>query len=301
MPSSAKLPEKNSTVFELHRNRLRGIAYRITGSVSDSEDALQEAWLRWQALPADQVDRISEPRAWLTTVISRICYDQLTSARARRETYVGPWLPEPVVSEGGPEERAVLDESVSLALLRVMERLSPAERTAFVLHDVFAVPFPEIADALGRSAGAVRQLASRARRQVRAQAPRRSLDRAEHRRAVEAFRSAVLDGDFDALLAVLHPEVVWHSDGGGKVIAARVPVHGVERVAQVARRIARDYDPTAMRALLRDVNGAPGIVITAPEWDLTAVLGFTVHEGRITAVDFVINPDKLSHLTAHLL
>jgi RNA polymerase sigma-70 factor, ECF subfamily len=157
--------------FERERKRLWGIAYRITGSVADAEDAVQETWLRWERLPDGEVE---DPRSYLTTVISRLCYDQLGSARARRESYVGPWLPEPVVTESGPEDRVTLDESVGLAMLTVLERLTPAERTAFILHDVFAVPFKEIADVVGRTPDSVRQLASRARRRVRAEAPRRT-------------------------------------------------------------------------------------------------------------------------------
>lgn len=149
--------------FEQERSRLWGIAYRITGSVADAEDAVQDAWLRWQALPDGAAD---SPRAYLTTVVSRLCYDRLTSARARRETYTGTWLPEPVVTQDGPEERVTLDESVGTALLTVLERLTPAERTAFVLHDVFAVPFGEIAEAVGRTPEAVRRLASRDRKSV---------------------------------------------------------------------------------------------------------------------------------------
>ncbi|MFD3487486.1 RNA polymerase sigma factor SigJ [Streptomyces sp. NPDC058665] len=280
-------------VFERERKRLWGIAYRITGSVADAEDAVQETWLRWQRLSDDEAD---DPRSYLTTVISRLCYDQLGSARARRESYVGPWLPEPVVTDSGPEDRVTLDESVGLAMLTVLERLTPAERTAFILHDVFAVPFREIADIVGRTPDSVRQLASRARRRVRADAPRRSVDRGEHRRAVEAFLSAVLGGDFDGLLEILDPEVVWRSDGGGKVTAARLPVIGDEKAVRFARHLARDYDPETMNASVREVNGAPGLVVTDPVGDRVIVFAFSVHGGLITEIDAVINPEKLRHL-----
>ncbi|WP_329383561.1 RNA polymerase sigma factor SigJ [Streptomyces sp. NBC_01716] len=280
-------------VFERERKRLWGIAYRITGSVADAEDAVQETWLRWQRLPDDEAD---DPRSYLTTVISRLCYDQLGSARARRESYVGPWLPEPVVTDSGPEDRVTLDESVGLAMLTVLERLTPAERTAFILHDVFAVPFKEIADVVGRTPDSVRQLASRARRRVRADAPRRSVDRGEHRRAVEAFLSAVLGGDFDGLLEILDPGVVWRSDGGGKVTAARLPVIGDEKAVRFARHLARDYDPETMSASVREVNGAPGLVVTDPVGDRVIVFAFSVHGGLITEIDAVINPEKLRHL-----
>ncbi|MFE6691416.1 RNA polymerase sigma factor SigJ [Streptomyces sp. NPDC057743] len=292
--------------FEEQRGRLWGVAYRIMGTVSDADDAVQEAWLRWQALPEDPP--VESPRAFLTTVVSRICYDLLGSARARRELYVGPWLPEPVLDGAaggaptgvpdGPEDRVTLDESVGMALMTVLERLTPAERTAFVLHDVFAVPFPEIAEAVGRTPEAVRQLASRARRRVRAEAPRRTVDRAEHRRTVEAFLSAVMGGDFEALLTVLDPEVVWRSDGGGKVSAARRPVLGREKVARyVWGMVTRKFAPGSMRLAVREVNGALGVVFADTSGAYpSGVFAFTVHDGLITEVDAVINPDKLGHL-----
>ncbi|WP_405441399.1 RNA polymerase sigma factor SigJ [Streptomyces niveus] len=279
--------------FERERKRLWGIAYRITGSVADAEDAVQETWLRWERLPDGEV---GDPRSYLTTVISRLCYDQLGSARARRESYVGPWLPEPVVTESGPEDRVTLDESVGLAMLTVLERLTPAERTAFILHDVFAVPFKEIADVVGRTPDSVRQLASRARRRVRAEAPRRTVDRGEHRRAVDAFLSAVIGGDFDGLLEILDPEVVWRSDGGGKVTAARLPVIGDEKVVRFSQRLMREFDPETMHALVREVNGAPGVVLVDPAGERCIVFGFSVRGGLITEVDAVINPEKLRHI-----
>lgn len=279
--------------FEKQRARLWGIAYRITGSVADADDAVQEAWLRWQALPDGEA---ANPQAYLTTVVSRICYDQLGSARARHESYVGPWLPEPVITAVGPEDRVTLDESVELALLTVLERLTPAERVSFVLHDVFAVTFPEIAEVVGRSPDAVRQLASRARKRVRAEVPRRSVDRGEQRRVVEAFLTAALEGDLDALTAVLDPEVVWHSDGGGKVTAARVPIVGQEKVARFAQRLARGFDAKTTSATVRNVNGAPGLVLASSATGQAAVFGFTVDHGRIIRVDAIANPDKLRHL-----
>ncbi|MET4926499.1 RNA polymerase sigma factor SigJ [Streptomyces sp. PSRA5] len=281
------------TEFERERKRLWGIAYRITGSVADAEDAVQETWLRWQRLPDGEAN---DPRSYLTTVISRLCYDQLGSARARRESYVGPWLPEPVVTESGPEDRVTLDESVGLAMLTVLERLTPAERTAFILHDVFAVPFKEIADVVGRTPDSVRQLASRARRRVRAEAPSRSVDRGEHRRAVDAFLSAVMGGDFDGLLEILDPEVVWRSDGGGKVTAARLPVIGDEKVVRFSRRLMRAFDPDTMHALVREVNGSPGLVLVDPVGERCIVFAFSVRGGLITEIDAVVNPEKLRHL-----
>ncbi|MFF7731309.1 sigma-70 family RNA polymerase sigma factor [Streptomyces sp. NPDC008001] len=280
--------------FENHRPRLWAVAYRLTGSVADADDALQEAWLRWQFLPDGEA---ANPAAYLTTVVSRICFDQLGSARSRRETYVGPWLPEPVVGDvPGPEDRVTLDESVGMALLAVLEKLTPAERTAFILHDCFSVPFTEIAEVVGRTPTSVRQLASRARKRVRAETPRCSVDRSEHRRTVDAFLAAAMNGDFESLLSVLDPEVVWRSDGGGKVSAARRPVCGRENVARFARGVSRHFDPLSMRVVVRDVNGAPGIVSVDPAHGRVTVLAFTVHEGRITEVYAVANPDKLRHL-----
>ncbi|MFF2846553.1 RNA polymerase sigma factor SigJ [Streptomyces sp. NPDC058001] len=289
------------SLFEQQSDRLWGIAYRITGSVADADDAVQETWLRWQGLPDGDV---IDPRAYLTTVISRICYDQLGSARARRESYIGPWLPEPVLTDAGPEDRVTLDESVGMAMLTVLERLTPAERTAFILHDVFAVPFPEIAEVVGRTPDAVRQLASRARRHVRAEAPRRSVDPDEHRRAVEAFLAAVMGGDLEALLEILHPDVVWRSDGGGKVTAARLPVVGQDKVARFVQGLLRSFDLATVRLAVHEVNGATGVVLSAPAGSLPGgavgargmVFAFTVDGGRIAEINAVINPDKLRHL-----
>ncbi|MEU5401169.1 RNA polymerase sigma factor SigJ [Streptomyces sp. NPDC005963] len=284
--------------FEEQRGRLWGIAYRMTGSVADADDAVQDAWLRWSRLPDGAAD---DPRAYLTTVISRICYDRLTSARVRREQYIGPWLPEPLVTQEGPEERAALDESVSVALLTVLERLSPTERTALILHDVFAVPFAEIAEVVGRTPDSVRQAASRARRRVRAEAPRRPVERGEHRKVVEAFSAAVMAGDFEGLLKVLDPDVIWRSDGGGKVIAARLPVLGAEKVARFAHHLLRDFHPDRMWMAMREVNGAPGVLVADDATGFAAVFAFTVDQGRIREVNAVLNPDKLSHLDLQAL
>jgi RNA polymerase sigma-70 factor (ECF subfamily) len=282
-------------VFEEHRPRLWAVAYRLTASVADADDAVQETWLRWQTRSGDQ-EAVRDPRAFLTTVVSRICYDQLGSARARRETYPGPWLPEPVVTEGGPEERVALDESVSFAVLKVLEQLTPAERTAFVLHDVFGVPFAEIAEVVDRTPDAVRQHASRARRRVREETPRRPVDQAEHRQAVEAFLSAAVAGDFDALLDVLDPDVEWRADGGGKVIAARVPILGRDKVATVIDRLTRRGAFATMRFAQRDVNGTPGLLCSDPVTGYRAAVVFSVRDGRVTGLDIVVNPDKLAHL-----
>ncbi|WP_157250935.1 RNA polymerase sigma factor SigJ [Nonomuraea typhae] len=277
--------------FQEHRGHLWAVAYRLLGSVADAEDAVQETWLRWR-----QADRehVADPRAYLTTVVSRVCYDMLGAIRARRESYVGPWLPEPVVEEPGPEDRAAIDESVGMALLAVQERLSPAERTALVLHDVFAVPYEEIAGILGRSPGAVRQLAARGRLRVRDYAPRRSPDRGEHDAAVQAFATAATTGDLRALLALLDPEVVWRTDGGGAVTAALVPIVGAEKVARLVLGLVEQWY-TGMTADFVEVNGGPGVVVRAGD-TVDCVLAFAVADGRITEIDVVRNPAKLTHV-----
>lgn len=285
-----------SDEFQEHRQHLWAVAYRITGTTSDADDVVQDAWLRWQGTDHDAV---ADPRAFLTTVVSRICYDVLTSARARRESYVGQWLPEPLLSgDPGPEARITMDESVSVAMLAVLERLSPAERTALVLHDVFAVPFGEIAGIVGRSAQAVRQAASRARRQVQEYGPRRSVDLPAHRKAVEAFAAAVETGDLPGLVAVLDPDVVWRADGGGVVTAARVPVSGSEKVSRLLiGLVEKFYVGRGLSARLELVNSEPGLVIREPSGAVNSVLAFSVHEGLITEVDIVLNPEKLRHLS----
>ncbi|MER7755685.1 RNA polymerase sigma factor SigJ [Kitasatospora sp. NPDC097643] len=291
--------------FETNRRYLGSVAYRLLGSFTDAEDALQEAWLRWQA-----VDRttVADPRAFLTTVVTRLCYDQLGSARARREAYYGEWLPEPSVSYAqgpdSPDELAERGESVSLALLTVLEQLTPAERAAFVLHDVFAVGFEEIASSLDRTPDATRQLASRARRRVRDGGPggRRTgadpADPAEHRQAVEAFAAATIRGDILGLMEVLDPDVVWHADGGGIVRAAARPVLGADKVARlVAGLVAKWFTPEyALDFAL--VNGEPGLVwYEKATGTVAGVVGFAVADGRITEAYVVVNPQKLGHIS----
>ncbi|MEV0756858.1 RNA polymerase sigma factor SigJ [Streptosporangium sp. NPDC050280] len=277
--------------FDAIRPRLVGVAYGLLGSVDEAEDVVQDAWFR---LGRAERSEIGDVTGWLVVTVSRLALDVLRSARVRREEYVGPWLPEPVVGEGDPADRVTLDESMSMAMLVVLESLSPAERTAFVLHDVFGLPFGEVARAVGRSAAACRQLAARARGHVAARAPRFEVDEAEHRRVVEAFAQVIRggdgDGDIDTLMTLLDPDVVLRSDGGGVVGAARRPVHGSERVARfllgIARRIGR-----ADRLAVTTVNGRAGLLRTS-EGGL-AVYGLTVSEGRITGIDIVRNPEKL--------
>ncbi|MER5649857.1 RNA polymerase sigma factor SigJ [Streptosporangium sp. NPDC002524] len=282
--------------FGAIRPRLVGVAYGLLGSVDEAEDVVQDAWFRLFRLGGAERSEIGDVTGWLVVTVSRLALDVLRSARVRREEYVGPWLPEPVVGEGDPADRVTLDESMSLAMLVVLESLSPAERTSFVLHDVFGLPFEEVARAVGRSAAACRQLAARARGHVAARAPRFEVDEAEHRRVVEAFARIVRDGtgdgggDIGALTALLDPDVVLRSDGGGVVGAARRPVRGSDRVGRFVLGVARKYGGTG-RLTVTTVNGRAGL-LWARNGGL-AVYALTVSESRITGIDIVMNPEKL--------
>jgi RNA polymerase sigma-70 factor, ECF subfamily len=279
--------------FEQHRQHLQAVAYRMLGSASEAEDAVQEAWLRLSRVDADGVGNVG---GWLTTVVARICLDMLRSRRARREDYVGSWLPEPVVVtvENGPEDEAVLADSVGLALLVVLETLAPAERLAFVLHDMFGMPFDEIAPIVDRSEAATRQLASRARRRVRGATPALDPDLREQRRVVDAFLAAARGGDFDALLEVLDPDVVFRLDSGGVVPRARRPVEGAQAVAA---RVLERGNRLAGFARPAIVNGAAGLIV-APGRRPFAVVGFTVVNGRIAEIDVIADPAKLRRLAS---
>jgi RNA polymerase sigma-70 factor (ECF subfamily) len=278
--------------FEANRPRLNAVAYRMLGSVSEAEDAVQESWLR---LSRSEPDRISNLGGWLTTVVGRVCLDMLRARRARREEYVGSWLPEPIVSDDDgdhPEQEALLADSVGLALLVVLDTLTPAERLAFVLHDMFAVPFEDVGEALHRTPAAARQLASRARRRLRGATPNPDADLSRQREVVDAFLAAARSGDFDGLVAVLDPDVVFRADTGGVPPRARPPVSGAE---EVARRILARGAPFAPLARPAVVNGAAGLVVASPRRPI-AVIGFTVAGGRIVAIDLVADPAKLRGL-----
>jgi RNA polymerase sigma-70 factor (ECF subfamily) len=276
--------------FERHRQYLRAVAYRMLGSTTEAEDALQEAWLRLDRRPPDDTSNL---RPWLTTVVSRICLDMLRVRKSRREDFADSWLPEPVVTAGdSPEKDAVMADTVGLALLVVLETLSPVERLAFVLHDVFGVPFEEIATVVDRSPTAARQLASRARRRVQAAKPEPDADRAVQRRVVDAFLAAARRGDFEALLALLDPDVVLRTDGGGHGPLARPPVTGAAAVAAVLRSRATVFAPLGRPAI---VNGGPGLIV-GPPGKVVAVVGLTVVGGRIREIDIVGDPAKLRSL-----
>jgi RNA polymerase sigma-70 factor, ECF subfamily len=273
--------------FTQARPRLLRLAYSELGDLGEAEDVVQEAWLRLERADTDAIQNLD---GWLTTVVARLALDRLQSARARRETYVGPWLPEPLISED-PADRVTLDESVSYALLAVLEQLSPAERTAFVLHDVFEMPFGEIAEVVGRTPEAVRQLASRARGHVTSERPRFEASRDEHDRAVRAFAQAVGEGNLEGLVAVLDPDVVWTSDGGGRVSAAGKPRRGAMRVARAWAALSRVlHEPIEI-----NVNDRLGLLLPSRDGN-PAALSFVVSDGRIVRIDSVRNPDKLRGL-----
>jgi RNA polymerase sigma factor (sigma-70 family) len=281
--------EQLSEQFERHRPYLRAVAYRMLGSTSEAEDAVQESWLR---LSRSDGDAVANLRAWLTTVVGRVCLDMLRVRRWRREEYVGGAPPDPMVravADDDPEAEALLADSVGLALLVVLETLTPAERLAFVLHDMFEVTFGEIAPALGRTPAATRKLASRARRRVRGASPEPDADPARQRRIVDAFLTASRAGDFEALIAVLDPDVVFRVDLGPKALGRRPPVHGADAVARQILARGRPLAPLGRPAI---VNGAAGVLVVSNGRRLAAV-AFTFSHERIIAIDVVADPAKL--------
>jgi RNA polymerase sigma factor (sigma-70 family) len=278
--------------FEQQRPHLQAIAYRMLGSMSEAEDAVQEAWLR---LTRSDTAAVTNIGGWLTTVVGRICIDMLRARRTRNEEYVGTWIPEPLVSDDDatdPAHQAELADTVGLALLVVLELLAPAERLAFVLHDMFGVPFEEIAPIVDRSPAAARQLASRARRRVRGAAPTPDADLAGQRRVVSAFLAASRAGDFEALLEVLDPEVVFRIDTGREHPLARPPIVGAEKVATAVMARGRPFAPQGRPAL---VNGAIGVLVGPADAPI-AVAGCTVADGRIVALDLIIDRQKLARI-----
>jgi len=279
----------NADQFERHRPHLQAVAYRMLGSVADAEEAVQDTWLRLSRADADTVRNLG---GWLTTVVGRICIDMLRARRARNEDYVGSWLPEPIVNTDettDPGLEAELADSVGLALMVVLEALAPAERLAFVLHDMFGVPFEEIAPIVDRSPSAARQLASRARRRVRG-APEPDGDLRAQRQVVEAFLAASRAGDFEALLAVLDPNVVFRIDPGKDSPLARPPILGAESVAREVLKRGAPFAPLGRTAL---VNGAIGMVVASAD-RLLGVAGCTIANGRIIELDLIIDPQKLA-------
>jgi len=276
--------------FEQHRSRLRAVSYRMLGSLSEADDAVQEAWLRFSRADTSAVEDLG---AWLTTVVARVCLNTLRSRKTRREEPIDAHMPDPIVSPVnalGPEDEALIADSVGLALLIVLDTLAPAERLAFVLHDVFDVPFEQIASILDRSEPATRQLASRARRRL-STTPTPEADLAEQWELVDAFLAAARDGNFDRLLAVLDPDVVLRADGGATGLGGSRVVHGAHAVASGAATFNRlGYE--SRRAL---VNGAPGVVSFSDHQPIS-VVGFTVAGGRIVEMNILSDPDRLREL-----
>jgi RNA polymerase sigma-70 factor (ECF subfamily) len=274
--------------FEEHRPQLRAVAYRMLGSLSEAEDAVQEGWLRLARSDADAIDNLG---AWLTTVVGRVCLDMLRSRTARREEPLDFRVPDPVIApldaRADPEHEAVLADSVGLAMLVVLETLSPAERLAFVLHDMFGVPFSEIARVVDRSVDATKMLASRARARVRGSAPAADPDRARQQEVVEAYLAAARAGDFDALVRVLHPDVLLRADAGASDVSRML--RGAENVASSAMRFRNAA--TGGHVVL--VNGAPGLVSTR-DGRIVAVLAFTVVAGRVTEINLVADRQRLA-------
>lgn len=277
--------------FEQQRPHMRAVAYRMLGSLSEADDAVQEAWLRLSRSDADAIENLG---GWLTTVVGRVSLDMLRSRKSRREEQMGPHVPEPLIDTAdgsNPEHEALLADSVGLALLVVLETLNPAERLAFVLHDMFGVSFDEIAPIVGRSPTAARQLASRARRRVQGAPTTPDVDLQRQREVVAAFEAAAREGDFEGLLHVLDPDVVLRVDGGLLRSDETKEVHGAEAVIAQAMRF-QGLAPYGRPAL---VNGAPGVVVM-PEGRPFAVLGFTVAAGRIVEIDILVDPERLERL-----
>ena len=279
--------------FEEHRAYLEAVAYRMLGSLSEAEDAVQDSWFR---LNRSETNKVENMRGWLTTVVARVCLDMLRTRRARREDLVGAELPEPIVTlpANGPEDETLLADSVGLALLVVLDTLTPAERLAFVLHDMFGMPFEEVAPIVERSPAATRQLASRARRRVRGATPVPDPDLTRQREVVDAFLAAARNGDFDALLAVLDPDVVFRADRGRSAVSgAPSIVTGAVAVAEQVLARAPRFAGFARPAV---VNGSAGLIVV-PRDRPVAVLGFAIDRGRIVEIDLVANQDKLTALT----
>jgi RNA polymerase sigma-70 factor (ECF subfamily) len=296
--------EKRET-FESLRPMLFAIAYRMLASVSDTEDVLQEGYLRWRRAVNDGVE-ITSLKAWLSTVVTRLAMDHLRSARVRREQYVGLWLPEPLPTDAAemlagtpgadPQERAELADSLSMAFLLVLERLNPVERAAFLLHDVFGYTHDEIAAIVETTPANARQIASRARRHVQAERPRFDPSPEERERLAERFFAAVTAGDVEGLVQVLADDVVVHGDGGGKVPQWATPIVGVDRVSRLFAGLGRQMGEVRARLERREINGQPAAVVLDPEGAVVTVWVLDVVDARVSAIRSVINPEKLGHL-----
>jgi RNA polymerase sigma-70 factor, ECF subfamily len=281
-------------VFEEHRRLLFSIAYRMLGSVADAEDVLQEAYLRWQRASAHE---IRSPRSFLVTIVSRLCINQLESAHARRETYVGEWLPEPLVTDPGSSAATLVqvDESVSMALMLLLERLTPAERAVFLLHEVFDYRHAEIAEALAVTESNSRQLLRRAQQHVQLSRPRFRAPTGKHLDLLERFSQAARRGDMDHLISLLSSDVVMHTDGGGRASALMLPIYGPEKVAQAAMHGLRRLLSLNVTQRLVEINGRPGVV-SYQDGRAQSVFTLEASEDRIQTIFIVTNPEKLSRL-----
>lgn len=294
--------------FESHRRHLRALAYRMLGSRAEAEDVVQDCWLRWRSAAEVAAGcMVEQPRAWLSRVATNLCLDRLQSARARREQYVGVWLPEPLLDEdaqaydAGPEARADYAQQVSIAFLLALERLSPLERAAFLLHDVFDLGFDEVAQRLGRSAAACRQLAARARAHVQAGQARVDVQQQDAERLLQAFAQAVTAGDVDALATALADDVVFLSDGGGQVAAVPRPVVGAAKVARVFIGFARLVDPSQHTPRRSRINGLPGVVLFNAQGRALQTVALQLAcdaqgQARVAAIYVTRNPQKLAQL-----
>lgn len=286
--------DAETDLFEAHRPRLVRLAYRMLGSMLEAEDIVQDAWLRWRR--ADR-DAVATPGAYLTRIVTRLCLDVLKSARARRETYIGPWLPEPVIE---PDDDGMRADELTLTLMLALERLSPLERAAFLLHDVFDMPLGEIAATLDRAPAAVRQLAARARKHVRDERPRYAVSREEGERIAQAFFTASTQGDLAELRGLLAQNVVILSDGGGKVLAFRNPIVGLDRVLRLFAGLNRkfaDKMPSDIRPVW--IDGLPGY-ISQGRGDVLQTTALEIEDGRIAAIYITRNPDKLGRVAGML-
>jgi RNA polymerase sigma factor (sigma-70 family) len=295
-------PDPSLDVIMSERRHLINLAYRLLGSLTEAEDAVQETYTRWYGMSRQQQDAVEAPAAWLTTVASRICLDQLGSARVRRERYVGEWIPEPLPDPAewisgtpgdigaDPADRVTLDESVSMAFLVVLESMTPAERVAFVLHDIFRYAFAEVAEITGRSPAACRKLASSARRRIDASQPPAAAVASGQAGLVRKFKRAWEAGDIDALIGLLDPGAMVVADGGGQVTAALHPIQGREQIARYAVQISSLLSGLTMHE--RTVNGQPGLVFEL-DGAIVTVFAFDITEDRITRIWAVRNPDKL--------
>jgi RNA polymerase sigma-70 factor (TIGR02957 family) len=291
-------PDSAADIFQYYRDLLFAVAYRMLGTVADTEDAVQDAWIRWSSAPRDDV---AEPKAYLVRIVTNTALDRLRLAKARRESYVGSWLPEPLLTSPDVADRTELAESVSVAMLVVLESLTPEERAVFLLREVFGFRYAEIGETLGRSEAGVRQLAHRAREHVQARRPRFEVDSGQQREVTQRFLAAAMGGDLHELMALLAPDVVMISDGGGKAQAALRPIIGAAKVARflvgISDRPYMGIEPDDLIVQMVAINGSTGLLVMGLGQVIAAATA-VVADGRVTAIQLVANPDKLRAISA---